>query len=280
MFNYCEGFIPPSSHLNWGRDVADGRGEVYNVVQDLLKHVPDTAKLDASENLLPMVVTKYQAAQLPDSFNLHYMILDLNPHRLERYPNVYKMFLKETSEGKCHVIDYNGYFAVTGTKPVSNEKTREFVQKLTNRFEVERQKSNYAISDYRMEEYSFEASNFLVRTIRPDYNNTYHKETAALAYGPYIKVEPGNYNVVYRLKTDNTDGQELLATLDVTGTGSNGLQVFGTLQIHPSDFKKSGTFQDFIIPLRTATPLENTEFRIFYSGTGVLSADFIELIPE
>ncbi|MES2388219.1 MAG: DUF2079 domain-containing protein [Bacteroidota bacterium] len=281
-FNYIEGYLPPIAHPFYNRDFSP-QWHSFGVNADALaENVPDTSRIEMSEFIMPYTAAKHRSVIAPYRYNTGYMMFEFSRKTTERIPQLSSWLLKEMREGKCHVVDYKANMVLTNNQPTVNSKrkTAEFIQLLQNRFESERQPASYAESSWLMETNDSEASDFANRTISPDYNETEHNANA-LVFGPFINIDPGNYHVIFRLKTDKTGGNDTLGTIDVAHLHPNeGGKIAGQQTITSGSFTEGGKYKNFSIPFRSDLPMEKVEFRIFYSGKGELTADYTELVKD
>ncbi len=100
-------------------------------------------------------------------------------------------------------------------------------------------------------------------------------------YGPYTCALPaGDYEVLYRLRTDSTGPGSGLATVDIAG--NQGTITYGYRPVAPDDFAGLA-YQEFRLPLAySAAPscqpgLNGLEFRTWYSGAGNLWLDQVRV---
>lgn len=92
-----------------------------------------------------------------------------------------------------------------------------------------------------------------------------------LTFGPYVTLQPRQYQVVYRLKAGERV-PSAVATVDVAA--DEGKEVLARREIAGTDFAKAGHYQDFSLIFRNpgGKPLE---FRIYFAGATPLWADYV-----
>ncbi|MES2386720.1 MAG: DUF2079 domain-containing protein [Bacteroidota bacterium] len=283
IFNYISGHLPPCTHLFLGREVFNGRQIITSRAQTLLQKVPAGADLDASDNLLPLVVTHFMAMDADHRFNNGYMLLDLSPKWAARFPNVFNGIVKEVNEGKCHVIDHIGYITLTTNKPVAQEKTAEFMQLFTRRFEAERQPSPFIENDRSrrsLEIDDINASGFAARTIHTGYESRNDYKGNLLITGPGTALPAGKYNAVFRMKAENAEATDSVAVIEVLCKNALGEFVASRQGLTAKSFGPEDVYKDFILPLDLNQEVQSTELRVYYLRKGRLTVDYTELIAR
>ena len=95
-----------------------------------------------------------------------------------------------------------------------------------------------------------------------------------LIYGPYVKLYPGQYRAMFRLKVSQRL-QEPVAFVDVVG--DEGKTLFASRIINASDFTKEDQWQTFTLPFAIEhAPEKKIEFRVRYEGGAVLWCDEVK----
>ncbi|MDY6834160.1 MAG: hypothetical protein SVY53_05095 [Chloroflexota bacterium] len=102
-------------------------------------------------------------------------------------------------------------------------------------------------------------------------------------FGPYERLMPGSYNIYYRLKVDDHDSGNVLATLKVTCKRNSSTTVLRSKLICPSDFKNENEWYFFGMS-HVKIEREDTEVQVeissFNNGLGVkLDVDYVALFP-
>lgn len=106
---------------------------------------------------------------------------------------------------------------------------------------------------------------------------------AALIFGPYIELAPGNYEVIFIIKAEKIiDSQNaIVARLNI---GSNsGLNINTDLanqDVRFSQFVESGEYQEFRVPFRINSCTDNLEFRVFHKNKATVVVKSIDLQPQ
>jgi len=100
-----------------------------------------------------------------------------------------------------------------------------------------------------------------------------------LVLGPYINLAPDSYKILYELKVDGIlNKSRLIATIEITQ--DNGTSVL-VKELYGSDFDAPGVYKKFAIPLVSGKIMNDVEFRVHHSDTGVnLSVKSISLSPD
>jgi hypothetical protein len=97
-----------------------------------------------------------------------------------------------------------------------------------------------------------------------------------LTYGPYIKLPPGEYVALFRLKGKDLESGKNIATLDVAA--DKGRKVLAERELFSEDFTESGLFQDFKVPF-ALNKAHHVEFRTYFHGEpGRLFIDSITML--
>lgn len=95
-------------------------------------------------------------------------------------------------------------------------------------------------------------------------------------YGPYARMEPGNYEVKFRLKvTEKPDREKEVAILYI-GT-NKGQKVLAERILKGDDFEKLGSYQDFVINYKCEMPVV-IDFSLYFKNNATLWADRIDII--
>jgi uncharacterized membrane protein len=97
-------------------------------------------------------------------------------------------------------------------------------------------------------------------------------------FGPYICLEPGNYTVKFKLKTDAAGGDEKIIRLDAY---SNSLQKeIASIEIYGKNITKASTWQTFTFQLNLPNRIADVEFRGVEVANGTtVFLDYIEVKP-
>jgi hypothetical protein len=101
-------------------------------------------------------------------------------------------------------------------------------------------------------------------------------------FGPYITLPAGNYTVQYRVKVASNTSPHVVITLDaVNAVNMVGAASYGHIEVHPSDFRSSGDWETFSLPITVANNDSNIEFRgiNFVPGITDFSLDYVNVIP-
>ena len=116
------------------------------------------------------------------------------------------------------------------------------------------------------------ASSFKAR-----FGNKKNSKIDYLVFGPYVTLPKGKYKVSFFLKTDNTNVEENICTIDISGL--SGSIIFEQNNIKGTDFTKAKKFEPFIINLDLKKKTENIEFRVFFLKKANLWIDCIKIDP-
>jgi hypothetical protein len=110
-----------------------------------------------------------------------------------------------------------------------------------------------------------------------DWQITSSNPNVHMAYGPYIRLEPGPYAVVFYLKVDNVtaDNQDIVK-LDATADNGAMKIVSGWL-IPRNQFGSANVYKAFETSFGLSEPADKVEFRVFYYGNATVTLDRIEL---
>lgn len=103
-------------------------------------------------------------------------------------------------------------------------------------------------------------------------------ETKCMIYGPYIRLKPGKYKIVYRIKIDDHLGNDRIGlVLHVSSEKAN--KTLARRDINIRDFKQSDVFQDFPIIVDVYKEEPDVEFRLqaMPATSGSMVIDYIEL---
>jgi hypothetical protein len=108
---------------------------------------------------------------------------------------------------------------------------------------------------------------------------TASQSSGGMWYGPYITLPAGNYIVQYRVKVSSNTSSATLITLDATN--AIGANSYGRIVVHPNDFRASGDWELFSLPITVDNNQTNIEFRglNFASGITDFYLDYVNVLP-
>lgn len=101
--------------------------------------------------------------------------------------------------------------------------------------------------------------------------------TGWLVHGPYLSVGPGEYKVIFNLKTGDNATTHPVAVIDVAACG--GGKRFAYAELRGTDFFSSHTYQKFELYF-DSHGVEDLEFRVWYCGNSSLFLDKVILVGE
>jgi hypothetical protein len=96
-------------------------------------------------------------------------------------------------------------------------------------------------------------------------------ESAALVFGPYLPLEPGNYRAVFNLSADG-HGQESVGKVDFNAFSD----AKPDIPVAAADLKPASDKQRVTLDFQSAAGLKY-EFRVWANGNGVLSVKDVVL---
>lgn len=116
---------------------------------------------------------------------------------------------------------------------------------------------------------------------REDVNDSWTSGEGGFGYlisGPYVKLKPGKYEVVFTMKVDKT---QIVSDVGIIGISKDRGVTIVENKLSGKDFKMNDTYQDFTLNLETGEYLNDVEFRVHYpKGTVKLTVEKIELKEE
>jgi len=98
-------------------------------------------------------------------------------------------------------------------------------------------------------------------------------------YGPYKRIERGNYLAIFRVKVADNTSTSNLVTFDVVA--DYGATVFGSRTIKPIDLPAPNTWYNVVFPVNVTKDTSIAEIRAtgFVSGITDLYIDYVALVP-
>jgi hypothetical protein len=104
----------------------------------------------------------------------------------------------------------------------------------------------------------------------------------AIAFGPYIVLEPGQYKVVYRIKVSGNETPNTPIIRLNVGAYVNGLHNPNLVNrmISFGEIKNPGTFADYDVKFVLGDCSTDVEFRAFYQNAGDIALESITLTKE
>ncbi len=99
-------------------------------------------------------------------------------------------------------------------------------------------------------------------------------KAAHLVYGPYLEYLKGEYQVNYRLKTNDNTSSEVIAEIDICK--DHGRTILGRKEIKGTDFKRASEYKTFSLSFLHSGQ-GNLEFRVFFTGEADLWIERIDL---
>ena len=105
------------------------------------------------------------------------------------------------------------------------------------------------------------------------------QSSGGMWYGPYITLPGGNYIVQYRVKVASNASTSAIITLDATN--NLGKNPYGSIVVHPADFRASGDWETFSLPIKIDNNQNGIEFRGMNFNTGITDfyLDYVNVIP-
>ena len=89
-----------------------------------------------------------------------------------------------------------------------------------------------------------------------------------MVYGPYVELDSGKYDVVYRLKINEpAEDSELVGALDISE--NSGHLVLIKKDLYGRDFPGAGTYAELHLAFETDKKLKDVEFRVHYPNSNV-----------
>jgi hypothetical protein len=105
------------------------------------------------------------------------------------------------------------------------------------------------------------------------------QSSGGMWYGPYVNLPGGNYIVQYRVKVASNASTSAVITLDATS--NSGRNSYGSIVVHPTDFRASGDWETFSLPIKIDNNQDGIEFRGLNFNTGITDfyLDYVNVIP-
>jgi hypothetical protein len=119
-----------------------------------------------------------------------------------------------------------------------------------------------------------QASGGMARVGRPQGERLPDKN--ALAFGPWVSMQPGRYRVEFRLKIPDGTQQGRVATLDVFSNQAGG--ALAGRDIDAAEFDAAGRYAVFALDLEIREPLPDVEYRVLYPGNGEVWLDSVRVV--
>jgi hypothetical protein len=96
---------------------------------------------------------------------------------------------------------------------------------------------------------------------------TPEQQASFMAYGPYIELPPGRYQVIFSLKTDSTTKKNV-QVCRIEATERDGEQSLDERILHTNDFGTArDVYQDFYLNFELTKIAKRVEFRLLHYGT-------------
>lgn len=267
VFSHFFGYTPfsrksHSSHLKINVHSIIGK----KFIAEFVKPIPEEFTLCAQGNLYSHLGHRQEIYlyrgndQFPfDSKRMDYIFLDVD----SRNKDLAKDLIPLLYEGEYGVVAYrDGYLLLK--RGHSLLKNKETYRKVFLLFEAEKQ-----YSYIRRVVRDPQALNESAR-----YASVEEDEAKHLIFGPYKICPPGDYQVDFRLKTDNQGISAVIAEIDVST--NQGQTILAERKIRGTDFEKAHAYGTF--SLKFSQEEENElEFRLLFTDQADLWVDFISL---
>jgi len=270
--SYLYGHLIPRAGAAWPqRDAHD------LVVDGFVAQVPREASVSTLGGIAPHLTARKTIYLFPDVADAEYLLLDTDlganywPYEgLKARDQSIASMLSHVTSGEFGLVrsEDGVYLFRRGHDAAGNEAAVRGM--LSTRYEAEEMRSDFdapAAPDAG-------ASGGLARLVTPAQRREDGK--AALVYGPYTDLQPGNYRASYVMKAEGTPEHAVVATVDVfshTDGYPRAVQ-----EVRGGDWQTPGTWQSFSLDFNTSGQvLRDVELRVIYGGAGDLWLDRVEL---
>jgi uncharacterized membrane protein len=256
----------------WPQESAHDR-----VVDGFVAELPRDAIVSTLGGIVPHLTTRKTIYLFPDIGDAEYMLLDTDlganywPYEgLGARDRSLATMAGEVRSGAWGLVraEDGVYLFQRGANPSNNEATLR--QMLSTRYEAEVLQSDFPESVSA----DAEASGGKARTVTPQDRREDGK--AAVTYGPYTKLQAGNYRATFYLKAEDAPPDSRVAVVDVF-THTDGYPR-AAREVYGRDFTSPSGYQAFSVDFNTSgQPLEDVEFRVTYDFAGDLSVDRVDV---
>jgi hypothetical protein len=143
-----------------------------------------------------------------------------------------------------------------------------FLEVVARRYEAEQSRSQYsAESIVADEDASGGAVRLGVKAESPRY----------VTYGPYISLNPGDYQLHYRIRVSDAGSARLVARCDVVGQVKRHSTTLRSIDLSGRDFQTAKDFQDIILECSCPETTHDAEFRVENLGDCDVAVDFVSI---